>query len=71
MLKEITANAITGRKLVRPVVGEETLVHDGKQIIGRHGPESVTASGNPAIKILVGTKLEIDDEIKRLGLVAP
>ena len=47
---------------------QHVLVHDGKHIIVRHGPESVTGTGNPALVMVCGSEKEIDAEIKRLGL---
>jgi len=73
-MKEIAAIAApkTGKpvKHMQPTKGEECLVHDGKRIIVRHGPEAVTGCGNPAYTMLTGTKKELDAEVARLGLVA-
>lgn len=44
------------------------LVHDGKQIIVEHGPEDQTICGNPAYKMMCGSKEEIAAEKKKLNL---
>jgi len=73
-MKEILAVAapITSKlvKHLQPKEGEECLVHDGKRIIVRHGPEAVTGCGNPAYTMLCGTPKELDAEVARRGLVA-
>lgn len=53
---------------LKPSVGKEVLIHDGKQIIARHGPEATTGCGNPAYTMITGTKAEIDAEVARLKL---
>jgi len=73
-MKEIAAIAApkTGKpvKHMQPAKGEECLVHDGKRIIVRHGPEAVTGCGNSAYTMLCGTPKELDVEVARVGLVA-
>lgn len=53
---------------LKPALGKEVLVHDGKQIIARHGPESITGCGNPAYVMVTGTRAEVDAEVARLKL---
>jgi len=47
------------------------LIHDGKYIICHHGPEAISGTGNPDYVMVAGTEKEIEEEIKRLGLVLP
>lgn len=50
-------------------INEIVLVHDGKIIIAKHDRKSITGTGNPLHKICIGSKIEIESEIKKLGLV--
>lgn len=47
---------------------EHVLIHDGKRIVVTHGPEATTGCGNPKLIVVIGSRGEIDEEIKRLGL---
>lgn len=55
---------------ITPTIGKEVLVHDGKRVIARHGPECHTGCGNPAFVMVTGTREEIDAEIARLKLTS-
>jgi len=63
-----TLNSKSSTRDCKPAVGKEVLVHDGKRIIVRHGPECFTGCGNPAFTMITGTREEIDAEIARLKL---
>lgn len=52
----------------QPLSREFLLVHDGKRVLAKHGPDAMTGSGNPDAVFVVGTKLQIEAEIARLGL---
>ena len=67
MIKAI-AVSIDGTRKVRPSIGDQVLVHDGKRVIVQHGPEAHTITGNAAYTMVTGTKLEIEAELKRLKL---
>lgn len=54
----------------RPAVRAEVLVHDGKHLVVRHGPEAHTGTGNPNFTMVTGSPKEIDAEISRLDLVS-
>jgi len=65
-----TLNSKSSTRDCKPAAGKEVLVHDGKTIIVRHGPECFTGCGNPAFVMITGTKAEIDAEIANLGLAS-
>jgi len=72
MLTAIASKLVNGKPVreCRPATGAEVLVHDGKRVIVRHGPESHTGTGNPAFTMVTRSPKEIDAEIARLGLVS-
>lgn len=61
---------VSGKQVTRgaPAAGEECLVHDGEQVIARHGPEAVTLTGNPAHRVVAGSRKDLDAESTRLRL---
>lgn len=65
-----TLNSKSSTRDCKPAVGKEVLVHDGKRIIVRHGPECFTGCGNPAFVMITGTAKEIDAEVARLRLTS-
>ena len=72
-VKQVAAEALAGhpgKQMTRgaPAAGEECLVHDGEQVIARHGPEAITVSGNPAHRVVVGSRKDLDAESARLQL---
>ena len=75
MIKNISAKTLSisglAPKQVReckPDPGKHVLIHDGKKIIVRHGPEAHTGCGNPDYEMITGTPEEIDNEVAKLGL---
>jgi len=71
-MRAVAAEALAGhpgKQMTRgaPAAGEECLVHDGEQVIARHGPGAITVSGNPAHRVVVGSRKELDAESRMLG----
>ena len=70
MIKNILVTATDAAECGKLTALQFCLVHDGKKIIVYHNNKSTTGTGNISYKMVVGTRLEIDAEIKRLGLVS-
>ena len=51
-----------------PTGDEWLLAHDNKRVMSFHSAGVITRSGWDGCTMLVGTKAELDAEIKRLGL---
>jgi len=69
-LTAVAVDPILKARQCKPALAKEVLIHDGKAVIARHGPESITGCGNPALVMVTGTKAEVDAEIARLKLTS-